>query len=228
MKYTSLTTYDANCFMLTQGRYIKGGIHTYLLTHLLTYLLTYLLTEPSPSWEAANCAANQEFPSILRNPKVHHRVHKSPSLVPILSQIDPVHTIPFYLSKIYFNIIFSPPTATWGCAMPWWQGTHLTWKGGIHTPKQWEQTYQGGTNMEAAKGKYRGTKGEFFILKQTHFSLNIWNNMEYLTYDLVQCDSFNKWTIAWRWPSRAETCSNWCHFNVILNKREIVNSFRLH
>jgi hypothetical protein len=24
----------------------------------------------------------------------------------------------------------SPPSATWGRAMPWWQGTHLTW---IHT-----------------------------------------------------------------------------------------------
>jgi hypothetical protein len=22
----------------------------------------------------------------------------------------------------------SPPSATWGRAMPWWQGTHLTWK----------------------------------------------------------------------------------------------------
>jgi hypothetical protein len=21
----------------------------------------------------------------------------------------------------------SPPSATWGRAMPWWQGTHLTW-----------------------------------------------------------------------------------------------------
>jgi hypothetical protein len=36
---------------------------------LLSY--TYLLTELSPSWEAANCAATQELPSILRNPKVH-------------------------------------------------------------------------------------------------------------------------------------------------------------
>jgi hypothetical protein len=46
-----------------------------------TYILTYLLTELSPSWEAANCAATQELPSILWNPKVHHRVHKSPSEV---------------------------------------------------------------------------------------------------------------------------------------------------
>jgi hypothetical protein len=61
---------------------------------------TYLLTELSPSREAANCAATQELPSILRNPKVHHRVHNSPPLVPILSQIDPVRTIPSCVSKI--------------------------------------------------------------------------------------------------------------------------------
>jgi hypothetical protein len=66
---------------------------------------SYLLRELSPSWEAANCADTQEIPSILRNPKVHHRVHKSPPLVPTLSQIDPVVTIPSYLSKIYFNIV---------------------------------------------------------------------------------------------------------------------------
>jgi hypothetical protein len=76
--------------------------------YLLTYFLTYLLKELIPTLEAANCAATQELPSILWNPKVHHRVHKSPPLVPILSQIDPVRTIPFYLSKIYFNTVHSP------------------------------------------------------------------------------------------------------------------------
>jgi hypothetical protein len=42
----------------------------------------------------------RKFPAILRNPKVHHRVHKSPPLVRILRQFDPVHTIPSYLCKI--------------------------------------------------------------------------------------------------------------------------------
>jgi hypothetical protein len=60
------------------------------------------------SWEAASCAATEEFPDILRNPKVHYRVHKSPPLVTILSLIDPVHTTPSYLSKIRFNIVHQP------------------------------------------------------------------------------------------------------------------------
>jgi hypothetical protein len=78
------------------------------LSYLLTYLLTYLLMELGPSWEAANCAVTQELPNILWNPKVHYRVDKSPPLVPILSQIDPIPIIPFCLSKIHFNIVHPP------------------------------------------------------------------------------------------------------------------------
>jgi hypothetical protein len=68
--------------------------------------------ELSLSWEATNCETTQELPSILWNPKVHYRVHKSLPLLPILRQIDPVDTILSSLSKIHFNIVHPPTSLT--------------------------------------------------------------------------------------------------------------------
>jgi hypothetical protein len=73
-------------------------MHTYQLTNFL---------ELSPSWEVASYGATQELPSILWNPKVQYRVHKSPPLVPILSQTDRVHTTPFCLSLRSILILFT-------------------------------------------------------------------------------------------------------------------------
>jgi hypothetical protein len=56
--------------------------------------------EMRPSWESINPSVIQEFLNISYNPTVHYRVHKGPPMVPILSQINPVHTTPSYLSKI--------------------------------------------------------------------------------------------------------------------------------
>jgi hypothetical protein len=56
--------------------------------------------ELSPSSEATNCTATQEIPRTLWDPKVLYHVHKSSPLVPILGQIDLVHTTPSYLRYI--------------------------------------------------------------------------------------------------------------------------------
>ena len=44
------------------------------------------------SWEANGFSATQEIPRISHNSKVHYRMYKSLPPVPILSQLNPVHS----------------------------------------------------------------------------------------------------------------------------------------
>ena len=95
-----------------------GTITTVLVSRglLVSAFLRYVIyrcysMEPSPSWEANPFSASQEIPSSLWNPNVHYRIHKCPPPVPILSQLDPVHTPTSHFLKIHRNIVL--PSTPW-------------------------------------------------------------------------------------------------------------------
>ena len=78
------------------------------------YLLTYAMVQ-SPSWQANQFTASPEIPCILWNPKVHWSIHKCSPPVPILSQLDPVHTPTSHFLKIHLSIILpsTPGSPQW-------------------------------------------------------------------------------------------------------------------
>ena len=85
-----------------------------LLVRRYICLLTYSMVQ-SPSWEANWLAASQEIPRILWNTKIHYHIHKCPPIVPILSQLNPVHNSTTHFLKIHLNIILPsmPESPQW-------------------------------------------------------------------------------------------------------------------
>jgi hypothetical protein len=71
--------------------------------------------ELSPSRKVSSHSATTKIFQYFMNPNVHGRVHKSPPVVPILSQVNQVHTTQSYLSMTHFNIMLThmPVSSYW-------------------------------------------------------------------------------------------------------------------
>jgi len=59
----------------------------------------------SPSSEPDVSSGNLEISCILRDPKIDYHVHKSPPLVPVLNQMNSMHSIPSCFFEKHCNII---------------------------------------------------------------------------------------------------------------------------
>jgi len=61
--------------------------------------------DQSSSWETNRFQTSQEILRVSWNPKVLYRIHKRPSPVPILNQLDPVHTTTSHFLQVHLNKI---------------------------------------------------------------------------------------------------------------------------
>jgi hypothetical protein len=68
----------------------------YTSTKEIEAIIKSLKTEHSHGYDKTP----KNFPAFLRNPIVHYHIHKSPSLAPIHSQMNQVHTIPI-IENVY-------------------------------------------------------------------------------------------------------------------------------
>jgi hypothetical protein len=93
-------------FLFNRSRYfISSTLHTHISPHYYSYSPQFKPQSISKTLTVIKPSARQQIPLTLRNSKVHCRVHKSPTRVPVPRQMNPVYTL-FFL-YINFNIILS-------------------------------------------------------------------------------------------------------------------------
>jgi hypothetical protein len=76
----------------------------------------FVMTQSGNFWiHLRSHLASQGIPRLLWSPKIHYHVQRSPPLLPLLSQMRPLHNFPPYFSKIHCNINLpsTPRSSDW-------------------------------------------------------------------------------------------------------------------
>ena len=112
--------HTATCFdtiVLSDRELVTNTLPSYTSISNAVVGNTYCMKQ-SPR-EANRFAGIQKIPRILWNPNVHYGIHKCPSPVPILSQLDPFHTPTSHFLKIHLIIILpsAPGSPQWSFSL---------------------------------------------------------------------------------------------------------------
>jgi hypothetical protein len=97
--------YDAYCKKMCVA--LDRQLHTAVITdekETSGFLKPINYVEQNLRSKADSSSTNQIL-GLLWNSMVQYRLHNSPSLDAVLSQVDPVHTLIHYLFKIQLNVI---------------------------------------------------------------------------------------------------------------------------
>jgi hypothetical protein len=80
----------------------------------LSFCSSHILYQWSRTLLKKLIAAGQEIPRLVRKPTVRFRVHRSPSLHLVVSQMNPVHSLSPRFLKIQFNVLpFALRSSKW-------------------------------------------------------------------------------------------------------------------
>ena len=94
-------------YINNRNAYISTHHHTNIRGYsnsFLNYLANY--TQRSRFWKATSSSGSKEIPRILRKQKFLYYFHNSRPLFLVLSQINPVHVLPFHFPLKSILILF--------------------------------------------------------------------------------------------------------------------------